>query len=39
MIAAAQYVRDMTDDYADLTEELANFEVEEAFSGCDPVHS
>ena len=38
MIAAAQYVRDMTDDYADLTEELANFEVEEAFSGCELVH-
>lgn len=38
MIAAAQYVGDMTDDYADLTEELANFEVEEAFSGCELVH-
>ena len=38
MIAAAQYVRDMTYDYADLTEELANFEVEEAFSGCELVH-
>lgn len=38
MIAAAQYVRDMTDDYADLTEELANFEDEEAFSGCELVH-
>lgn len=38
MIAAAQYVRDTTDDYADLTEELANFEVEEAFSGCELVH-
>ena len=38
MIAAAQYVRDMTDDYADLTEEMANFEVEEAFSGCELVH-
>ena len=38
MIAAAQYVRDMTDDYADLTEELANFEDEKAFSGCELVH-
>ena len=38
MIAAAKYVRDMTDDYADLTEELANFEDEEAFSGCELVH-
>ncbi|WP_288807672.1 N-6 DNA methylase [uncultured Mitsuokella sp.] len=38
MIAAAQYVRDTTDDYADLTEELANFEDEEAFSGCELVH-
>lgn len=38
MIAAAQYVRDTTDDYADLTTDLADFEIEEAFSGCELVH-
>lgn len=38
MIAAAQYVGDMTDSFADLTEDLANFETEEAFSGCELVH-
>lgn len=38
MIAAAQYVRDTTDDYANLTTEMADFEIEEAFSGCELVH-
>lgn len=38
MIAAAQYVRDTTDDYADLTTEMADFEIEDAFSGCELVH-
>ena len=38
MIAAEQYVWDMTDGFADLTEDLANFETEEAFSGCELVH-
>lgn len=38
MIAAAQYVKDMTDDYDTLTSDLANFETNEAFSGCELVH-
>ena len=33
MIAAAQAVRDATDDYDDLTVDEANFEIREAFTG------
>lgn len=38
MIAAAQYVKSQTDDYADLTADMADFEIKEAFSGCELVH-
>lgn len=38
MIAAAQAVRDATDDYDDLTVDEANFEIREAFTGCELVH-
>ena len=38
MIAAAQYVKSQTDDYADLTADMVDFEIKEAFSGCELVH-
>lgn len=38
MIAASQYVRDHTDDFYDLSHEMAEFERKEAFSGCELVH-
>lgn len=38
MIAAAQYVKSQTDDYAELTADMADFEIKEAFSGCELVH-
>ena len=38
MIAAAQYVRDNTDDFFDLSEDLQKFEIDEAFTGCELVH-
>ena len=38
MIAAAQYVRSITENYATLTQDQSNFEDEEAFSGCELVH-
>lgn len=38
MIAAFQYVKDHTDDFYELSEEQANFEVHEAFTGCELVH-
>lgn len=38
MIAADQYLKNKTDDYADLTAEQAAFEIKEAFSGCELVH-
>ena len=38
MIAASQYVRDHTDNFYDLDEDMAKFEREEAFTGCELVH-
>ena len=38
MIAASQYVRNMTDDYFTLDADAAKFQDEEAFSGCELVH-
>ena len=38
MIAAAQYVRDHTDDFADLPHDTQVFEREQAFTGCELVH-
>jgi len=38
MIAADAYVKSLTDDYCDLTEKEAEFQVKEAFSGGELVH-
>ncbi len=38
MIAADQYVKSKTDDYFDLTEDEADFQVNEAFTGVELVH-
>ena len=38
MISASQYVRSNTDDFFDLDSDLAKFEKEEAFTGCELVH-
>ena len=38
MIAASQYVKDNTDDFYDLDVDMANFEKNEAFTGCELVH-
>ena len=38
MIAAAQYIRDHTDNFFDLEADLQNFETEKAFTGCERVH-
>lgn len=38
MISASQYVRSQTDDYFDLDADMAKFEREEAFTGCELVH-
>lgn len=38
MIAAAQYVRDHTDDFFDLSETEKEFEKTQAFTGCELVH-
>lgn len=38
MIAAHQYVKSHTDDFYDLNADLAEFEKEEAFTGCELVH-
>ena len=38
MISASQYVRSQTDDFFDLDADTANFEREEAFTGCELVH-
>ena len=38
MISASQYVRSQTDDFYDLSADLAKFEREEAFTGCELVH-
>ncbi len=38
MLAAAQYVRDHTDNFFDLSEEDQIFETELAFTGCELVH-
>ena len=38
MIAAAQYVRDHTDDFFDLSEAEKDFEKTQAFTGCELVH-
>lgn len=38
MIAACQYVRDHTDDFFDLDASMAEFERNEAFTGCELVH-
>lgn len=38
MIAASQYVRAHTDDFFTLDADLAQFEKEEAFTGCELVH-
>ena len=38
MIAAHQYVKDQTDDFFNLDAETADFERNEAFTGCELVH-
>jgi type I restriction enzyme M protein len=38
MIAASQYVREHTDNFYDLDEDTAQFERDEAFTGCELVH-
>ena len=38
MIAANQYVKERTDNFYDLDTEMADFEREEAFTGCELVH-
>ncbi len=38
MISASQYVRENTDNYFNLDVDTANFEREEAFTGCELVH-
>ena len=38
MIAADRYVKDHTNDLFDLSEAEANFQINEAFSGCELVH-
>ena len=38
MIAASQYVREHTDNFYDLDEDTAQFERNEAFTGCELVH-
>lgn len=38
MISASQYVRSQTDDFYDLDADMAKFEREEAFTGCELVH-
>lgn len=38
MIAAAQFVKNNTDDFFDLPEDLQKFEREQAFTGCELVH-
>lgn len=38
MISASQYVRSQTDDLFDLDADMAKFEREEAFTGCELVH-
>jgi type I restriction enzyme M protein len=38
MIAASRYVRSNTDDFFDLNADMAKFEREEAFTGCELVH-
>lgn len=38
MISASQYVRSQTDDFFDLDADMAKFEREDAFTGCELVH-
>ena len=38
MIAAHEYVKQHTDDFFDLSQEMAEFESNEAFTGCELVH-
>lgn len=38
MIAADQYIKSQTDNLYDLEEDQANFQITEAFSGCELVH-
>ena len=38
MIAAAQFIKNQTDDFNDLPEDLQKFEFEKAFTGCELVH-
>ena len=38
MIAASQYVREQTDDFFTLDADMARFEKEKAFTGCELVH-
>ena len=38
MIAAHRYVKEHTDDFYDLDSDMAKFEREEAFTGCELVH-
>ena len=38
MISASRYVRSQTDDFYDLDADMAKFEREEAFTGCELVH-
>lgn len=38
MIAASNFVREQTNDFFDLDEEIAEFEYTQAFTGCELVH-
>ena len=38
MIAAAQFIKNQTDDFFNLTPDLYKFEIEQAFTGCELVH-
>ncbi|MBR5163138.1 MAG: N-6 DNA methylase [Schwartzia sp.] len=38
MLAASRYVREHTDDFFDLDADMATFEKNEAFTGCELVH-
>lgn len=38
MIAASNFVREQTNDFFDLDEEMAEFEYTQAFTGCELVH-
>lgn len=38
MIAAAQFIKNQTDDFFNLTTDLYQFEIEKAFTSCELVH-